>query len=131
MARATSLSIFVECESCKYKFRVGGNDLRSEACTVNGNQYFLTYYDCPKCRRRHVVQADDAISRQKLTGVTIQLAKISSARAKGKPLSKKQSARFKKVRQDLSAYRMALMKELTGKSATDEAGTVFVLRFSV
>lgn len=126
-----SLSILAECESCKSKFEVNGSVLKNGIYMVSDNQYFLTYYDCPSCNRRHFVQVDDIKSKQQLVGITVQFAKLTSARGRGKSISKKQAERFKKVRQHLSDYRTALMKELTGKSATDEAGTVYVLRFSV
>lgn len=131
MEKANGLSILAECEDCKHKFEVNGNVLKHGPFTVNGNQYFLTYYDCPSCSRRHFVQVDDIVSKQKLVGITVQLAKLTSARGRGKSIPKKQSEKFKKARQHLSDYRMALMTELTGKSAIDEAGSVFELRFSV
>lgn len=131
MDKSKEINILAECEDCKHKFVVNGNVLKNGVYTVNGNQYFLTYYDCPSCNRRHFVQVDDVKSKQQLVGITVQFAKLTSARGRGKSIPKKQTERFKKVRQHLSDYRRALMKELTGKLATDEAGTVYVLRFSV
>lgn len=124
-------AIMAKCEDCSLVFQVDGSVLKNGVFTVNGNQYFLKYYDCPSCHRRHFVQVDDVASQQELARITCQLAKLSSARGKGKHIPKKQSDRFKQARQHLSDYRRALMVELTGKSAIDEAGCVHVLRFSV
>ena len=131
MNKPNGVSILAECEDCKCKFEVNGSIIKNAPFVVNGSQYFLTYYDCPSCNRRHFVQVDDIKSKQQLVGITVQFAKLTSARGRGKSISKKQAEKFKKIRQHLSDYRTALMKELTGKSATDEAGNTFVLRFSV
>ena len=121
-----------ECEDCKRKFEVNGTILKNREFEVNGRSIFLTYYDCPDCGRRHFVQVDDVSSKQELTRVSIEFAKLTAAKRKGKAIPQKRSERFKKARQHLSDYRMALMKELTGKLIYDsETGTNFELRFSV
>lgn len=126
------MNIMARCESCDKMFEVNNGNIKNREFEVNGQSIFLTYYDCPKCGRRHFVQVDDIKSKQMLVGITIQFAKLSSARGRGKSIPKKQSERFKKTRQDLSDYRMTLMKEFTGKLVHDsEAGTDFELRFSI
>ena len=97
-----------------------------------GKSIWVTYYDCPHCGRRHMVQADDVKSKQMLVKVSIMFARLSNTKRKGKTISKKTSDKFKKARNDLSLYRNNLMKELNGKLATDiENGTTVLLRFSV
>lgn len=128
--------LMFECEDCKKKFPVtqdqGPNSLtHKKEFKSNGQSIFLTYYDCPHCGKRHFVQIDDANSMQELVKVTNQFRSLTVKRQKGKNIPKKQSDKFKKARQHLSDYRMTLMKEFTGKSATDEAGVEYVLRFSV
>ena len=133
------------CEQCKQKFDVSSHDgdtssgivekaklnYRKEF-NVNGKSIFLTYYDCPSCGRRHFVQIDDEISIDKLKEVSMMFVKLSVMKHQGKEISKKQSAKFKKARQNLSDCRMKLMKEYTGKLVrSNETESEFVLRFSV
>lgn len=130
--------LMFECEDCKQKFPVT-QDQASNSLThkkeykSNGQSIFLTYYDCPKCGRRHYVQIDDAASLNKLKEVSRQFVKLAVLKKSGKEIPQKQSAKFKKARQNLSDYRMNLMKEYTGKLLHDnETDSDFVLRrFSV
>ena len=132
-----TMSLLVECEYCKQKFSVtqdqAPNSLtHKKEYKLNGKSIFLTYYDCPYCGRRHYVQIDDAISLNKLKEVSRQFVKLAVLKKKDKEIPQKQSAKFKKARQNLSDYRMNLMKEYTGKLIHDnETDSDFVLRFSV
>ena len=64
--------------------------------------------------------------------VSRQFVRLSIIKKKGKEIPQKQSAKFKKARQNLSDYRMNLMKEYTGKLVHDnETDSDFKLRFSV
>lgn len=128
--------LMFECEACKKRFPVtqdqGPNSLtHKKEFTSNGQSIFLTYYDCPHCGKRHFVQIDDTSSMQELVRVTNEFKSLMVKRQKGKTISRKQSDKFKKSRQHLSDYRTTLMKEFTGKSAVDETGTEYILRFSV
>lgn len=131
------MSLLVECEDCKHKFEITSDEAihsvtHKKEFNVNGQSIFLTYYDCPKCGRRHYVQIDDKTSLNKLREVSQQFVKLSIAKKRGKDIPQKQSAKFKKARQNLSDYRMNLMKEYTGKLLHDnETDSDFVLRFSV
>lgn len=136
MNNSKLFNLMFECEKCKEQFPVSGeqapNSLNhKKEFKVNGLSIFLTYYDCPHCGKRHFVQIDDVNSLQELERITIEFRKLSIMRIKDKPISKKQSEKFKKSRQHLSDYRMNLMKEYTGKIAVDVAGIEYVLRFSI
>lgn len=131
--------LLVECEDCKHKFEIGQND-KTEAVKVtytrefkvNDESIFLTYYDCPKCGRRHFVQIDDKTSLRKLASAKNMFVKLSVANLKGKEIPEKQLVKFKKTRQNLSDYRLKLMKRYTGKKIYDEESKLTsVLRFSV
>lgn len=132
-----TMSLLVECEDCKMKFRISAGEAvnavtHKKEFNVNGQSIFLTYYDCPSCGRRHYVQIDDKTSLNKLREVSQQFVKLSIAKKRGKDIPQKQSAKFKKARQNLSDYRMNLMKEYTGKLIHDnETDSDFELRFSV
>lgn len=129
-------NLIFECEDCKKKFPVtqdqAPNSLTHKKEFVsNGQSIFLTYYDCPHCGKRHFVQIDDTSSLQELVRVTNEFKSLMIKRQRGKTVSKKQSDKFKKSRQHLSDYRMNLMKQFTGKLATDETGAEYVLRFNI
>lgn len=135
-----SLPVMAECEACKHRFQLSsdeGDTVKSyvnhkKEFNVNGKSIFLTYYDCPSCGRRHYVQIDDTISLDKLKEVQMMFIKLSVMKNKGKKISKKQSDKFKKARQNLSDYRMKLIKEYTGKLIrNNETESDFELRFSI
>ena len=132
-----TMLLLVECEDCKEKFQItAGNAVNAvthkKEFNVNGQSIFLTYYDCPKCGRRHYVQIDDKRSLDMLKEVSRQFVRLSVKKKKGKEIPRKQSTKFKKARQNLSDYRMNLMKEYTGKLLHDnETDSDFELRFSV
>lgn len=126
--------MFVQCEDCKHRFDISpdGMVVHKREFKDNGKSIFLTYYDCPNCARRHYVQIDDQISLAKMKRVNATFVKLSIAKRKGKTISEKQQAKFKKARENLSNYRIYLMKSYTGKSFyDDETDSNFVLRFSV
>ena len=91
----------------------------------------MTYYDCPRCGRRHFVQIDNFQSLNMFKSVSRQFIKLSKLKRKGKSIPKNQSDKFKKDRNNLLLYRNKLMQEYTGKlihdNNTDED---FELRFS-
>lgn len=128
--------LLFECEDCKKHFPISSDQApnsltHKKEFISNGQSIFLTYYDCPHCGKRHFVQIDDAQSLKELNSVTAEFVKLAAMRRKGKTISKKQSEKFKKSRQHLSDYRMNLIKEFTGKVATDVTGIEFILRFSI
>lgn len=132
-----TMSLLVECEDCKEKFRIAsGNAVNAvthkKKFNVNGQSIYLTYYDCPKCGRRHLVQIDSNYTLDILKSVTKQFAKLSAMKRQGKHIPQKQSDKFKRARQHLAESRTNLMKKYTGVSVHDEAtDSDFVLRFSV
>lgn len=133
MDKDNQMSFMAECENCKHRFEISSvNVNHKKEFTVNGKSIFLTYYDCPSCGRRHFVQIDDMTSLHKLEEVQRMFIKLSIMKRKGKEISEKQSAKFKKARQHLSDYRMKLMKEYTGKLIrNNETESDFELRFSI
>ena len=131
------LQISVQCEDCKREFMIGPEQgpnsiTNKKEVEIKGQSIFLTYYDCPSCGRRHYVQIDDSISLVKLNEAKQQFVSLAVAKKKGKEISKKQLAKFKKTRKDLSAYRIKLMKQFTNEDIFNEAkGECEKLRFSI
>lgn len=135
--KLNNMPFMVECEDCKGTFNLSFDEhnrnvnYRKEF-NVNGKSIFLTYYDCPSCGRRHFVQIDDATSIEKFERIKKMFIKLAVMKHKGEEIPKKQSAKFKNARQDLSDYRIKLMKEYTGKLIrNNETESDFELRFSI
>lgn len=133
--KKNGLSVLAECRGCGNKFEVSrssGTTTFKREFKSDGRSIFLTYYDCPKCGKRHYVQIDDKKSSEMLKDVSRLFTRSAVAAKKGKSIPSKQRAKFKKNKQHLSDYRMTLMKEWTGKVLHDEqTGCDFVLEFSV
>lgn len=124
------ITLLAECEDCNFKFDINAKRLVQQEFMANGQSIFLTYYDCPKCGRRHFVQIDDEISLAKLKVCKSQIINCMVMKHKGN--IQKQSDSFKRNRRDLSNYRMKLMKRFTGVICFDtKTKTSFELRFSV
>ena len=129
------MSVLAECEDCKNKFEVNAkNDtIRFKVkYEVDGQTIFLSFYDCPQCKRRHYIQIDTQSTLNELREVERQFVKLASATKNGKMVPQKQSAKFKKAREHLTRNRNELMKQYTGKLIHDsETDTDFELIFSV
>ena len=129
-------NLMFQCENCKKHFPISVDEApnsinHKKEFKVKGQSIFLTYYDCPECGKRHFVQIDDVKSLQELAKIKKQFVVFAIARKKGKSISRKQSDKFKKARQDLSIYRTNLMKVFTGETIIDETGNKYELRFSI
>lgn len=133
---ANPLAMMVECEGCQHKFGISSGEsseiTHKKEYSVNGRSIFLTYYDCPNCGRRHVVQIDDQKSLQMLRENQKTFVRLAKKRSDDRPIAQKQSDKYKKQRHNLLEYRTSLMKEFTGTILHDsETDASFELRFSV
>lgn len=127
-------SLLIECENCKCKFEINStNDLvKREEYLVEGEKIYLTYYDCPKCSRRHYVQIDTQSTLNELRKIEQQLGKLVYAKKQKGKISQNQAAKFKKSRKHLAKSRNELMERYAGKTIYDsETGKSFELIFSV
>lgn len=136
LKQESGMSLLVECEDCGNRFRIGMADAivqvtHKKEYKVNGRSIFLTYYDCPKCGRRHYAQIDDVRSLQMMRESSRVFVRLAAKRKNGKQIPQSQSVKWKKQQQHLSDYRKKLMTEFTGTTITEETGESFVLRFSI
>lgn len=130
------VAILAECRGCGERFEVsatsGTTSFRKEYKDKDGQSIWLTYYDCPKCGKRHFVQADNRHSTELLKDVSKSLRRIAVAKRKGKAIPAAMQDKFKKQKRHLDEYRMELMKEWTGRVVTEVAtDLVYELEFSV
>ena len=123
-----------ECKNCNQLFEINSdkNLKHKKEYRTMGQSIFLTYYDCPSCGSRHFVQIDDEISIRKLNDVKRQFVSLAVANKKGKEVTKKQTAKFKKTRKDLSVYRRKLMERFTNAVVHDyESKATYELKFLI
>lgn len=124
-----------ECEECHTRFYLGTNavDIKYKVPfkTKDGRSIFITYYDCPKCDRRHYVQVDDVRSNQMNKETSIMFKRLSKKRLNFKDIPKKQNEKFKKLNKSLEDYRFNLKKELNDKIILDENGKDVEVHFSM
>lgn len=124
-----------ECEECKTRFYLGGNsvDLRYKVPfkSKDGRSIFMTYYDCPKCRKRHYVQIDDAYSIKIKKETSDMFKKLSKKRLNFRSIAKDKNEKFKKLNNKLNKYRFDLKKEFEGQVIISESGLEVEVHFSM
>lgn len=131
-----TMNFLAQCENCGERFKhdnEGTNFTHAkEYKDKGGRSIWITYFDCPKCGRRHYVQIDDTRSNQ-LKNETFNLfKKLSKKRINGKDIPKKQNEKFKKFNNNLIEARMELMKRYQNQKVTCiETGEEVELHFSV
>lgn len=130
------LHTMVECIECKHKFvLVQDNVLHSRVRyqDKDGRSILLTYFDCPECGKRHIVQADNDYSLSLLLDVSKLVAKIAAKRSKGNKVPAKMQDKYRKANRHLDGYRKELMKSWTGKAVTglDNGDAIPSLEFVV
>lgn len=124
-----------ECESCNERFSVGVDNVELKYgvpyITKDGRSIFITYYDCPKCDRRHYVQIDDARSNKMKKEVSVMFKRLSRKRLNFEDISKEQNERFKKLNKRLEDYRFELKKEFNNNIIIAEDGSEVEVHFSM
>ena len=78
------------CSGCKYVFNINATNVKEELVTIieDGKVLLLTYYQCPKCGKLHVVQIDDDISKEMLLKLKLSMKQASRKHKKGKKYRK-------------------------------------------
>lgn len=124
-----------ECEACGERFRLNEGDVELKYgvpyTTKGGRSIFITYYDCPKCGRRHYVQIDDVRSRYMKKETSLMFRKLSKKRMDGKDIPKSQNEKFKKLNNRLEDYRFGLKKEFNNQVVVSDDGSEVKLHFSM
>lgn len=121
------------CQRCKEAFNVSEENLvYQKEFMYDGQSIFLTYFDCPKCGRRHFVQIDDQKSKELLERCKRDFVSLSIAKSKGhKVIKNDRKKKFNSERKYLSEFRNKLANEYSGRQVVDlETGNTFVLLFS-
>lgn len=124
-----------KCEDCGTTFYLGIGSVEVKYGVPfkvkDGRSIFVTYYDCPKCGRRHYVQVDDVRSNQIKKEASVMFRKLSKKRLNFKDIPKKQNEKFKKLNNALENYRFELKKEFDGQIIIADDGEEFEVHFSM
>lgn len=125
-----------ECESCgqRFSFDKDGVDVEYGVPFMvkkDRRSIFVTYYDCPKCDRRHYVQVDDTRSNQMKKATSLMFVRLSKKRINFKDIPKSQNEKFKKLNKKLEDYRFKLKKELNGQIIIASDNTEVEVHFSM
>ena len=106
------LSIRVKCKECKEKFDVNGTVIKEDSIKVieDDKGLLITFYECPKCNKRYVVQLDD---NETLT--ILKNIEESSKKLRSKIKNSRELQKFSKLREDLKQTRNALNIQYKGK----------------
>lgn len=124
-----------ECEDCGTKFYLGKDGVEVKYgvpfTTRDGRSIFITYYDCPKCDRRHYVQIDDTRSNQMKKEASVMFRKLSKKRLNFKDIPKNQNEKFKKLNNRLEDYRFELKKEFNNQVVIASDGSEVEVHFSM
>lgn len=124
-----------ECEECSAKFYLGNNGVEMKYgvpfTTKDGRSIFITYYDCPKCGRRHYVQIDDVHSNNMKKEVLKRFVRLSKKRLNDDDIPKEQNERFKKLNNKIENYRFELKKEFNGQIIIADDGSEVEVHFSM
>lgn len=124
-----------QCEDCQTRFYIGKDDVELHYGVhhklKDGRSMWLTYYDCPKCDRRHYVQVDDTHSNQMKKETSLLFRKLAKKRADYRDIPKKQNDKFKKLNSQLETYRFELKKELDGQVFISDDGKEVEVHFSM
>lgn len=120
------------CQKCKSSFDISEENLvYQKEYSYEGQSIFLTYFDCPKCSRRHFVQIDNQKSKELLERCKMDFARLSIAKSKGQVIKNNRKKKFDAERKYLSEFRRKLVNEYSGRQVVDlETGNTFVLLFS-
>lgn len=101
------------CRECSKSFEVAEENVRfKRPLTIDGCEYYVTYFDCPGCAKRVYSQVDD--------NETIRLVKeIEQMLAKSMPtkqMSQMEHSQFSRAKGNLRRRRNGLKAAISGKT---------------
>ena len=125
-----SLGFFVECDKCGTKTDCTNVNLAEEIKLDDGRIIYLTWYDCPKCGKRHYTQIDTKQTRQMVRSLSLSMGKSIGKYLENKHVPKSMKQKYDRVTKQLQGLRYELMKEFEGKTITHNGAEVEI-HFSV
>lgn len=110
------MSVKASCEKCNEVFDVNALSVKEEQVVIleDGKELIITYYDCPKCGCKHMVQLDDENTKYLLNEVKKMIKKVAIRKRKGKSV-KLIKNKYDKLNLDLNNMRNSLNIKYQGK----------------
>lgn len=127
----SGITNLVECIQCKAKFSISSENVTKKRYVLNGNQTWITYYDCPECGRRHYVQIDNEQTNSLLSNLTKQIGILARLKKAGKRIPMKKQRKYEATKRNLSALRAQLMKQYQEHDMLSEDGKAEKIVFTV
>lgn len=112
-------TVDVICEDCNERFTVTPSMLDTTRYANFGEIIYVMSYDCPKCGRKHMVQADTDYTKKLLENCEKSMRIVTLQRAYGGTPKKKDVKRFEKCRKKLMNQRNEVMKFYNNKEVTN------------
>lgn len=124
------MNLMAECEVCKERFSLGNDVIVKREFKYNGKSIWLTYYDCPNCKKRHIVQIDNEQTNKLLDNIKQQVSQAIAI--KNSDVLKTRKSRYNADSDKLKNLRKELISNYSDKIIYDEqTNDTFILRFSV
>ena len=114
------MDLMVECNICEAKFMLTAVSVLEMQTEIEGQSIWIKYYECPVCKKRYYGQVDNSVSKKMLAKLVVGIGKMSNAKETHNILTKKQSAKITKLRNNLETYRFNLKKKYDGISVNGE-----------
>lgn len=119
----------IECNNCGIRINVNLVNNYQERFICDGDDIFLTFYECPGCLLRQFVQVDDKYSIETLREAKKMFYDISKAKINGYDVSQKKSNKLKRLNEKLRKQRSELTVKYQDRIITDEKNNTFELKF--
>lgn len=124
-------NVDTDCKKCNGKVLVNSGTIKKKYVSFeNEKDIFITYFNCPHCGERHVVQLDDIETNKLLVSLTKKVARMSRMKKNHAQMSEKEITKITKIRTDLADKRLELVKEFQGLHYKDN-GKDYCLEVSV
>ena len=129
-----NITISCKCKKCGENVTLCGTDIGKQEYKTRGNKsVWCTYFVCPHCGEKHIVQLDDIVTNGFLIEVTKLMARIAKAQRQGKS-TKRYRNRYNKIKVKLEDSRRTLSDKYNGKILLNAFGAeekidVFTLDF--
>lgn len=109
------------CEKCGEINTINKDILKSkDVYDTLGEHYIILYYDCERCKEKHVLQIDSEETYKMSRELKKLIVKVARKRIQEKGVSKKEIEKKNNLTEGLKVKRVKLEDIMTGKKIFDE-----------
>lgn len=126
------MSVKASCEKCNEVFDVNALSVKEEQVVIleDGKELTITYYECPKCGFKHMVQLDDENTKHLLNEVKKMIKSIAVRKRRGKSV-KLLKNKYEKLNLDLNNMRNSLNVQYQGKHFEVHVANDMIIKYEV